>query len=383
MTNVLLPGATIGIIGAGQLGKMLGQSASKMGYKVAMLDSQPTACGFSVSNWYTVADFADQQAVADFVKRVDVVTYEFENINAQVLDALAQKANMPQSTQLLATSQHRLREKEALNHLGIPTVTFAKVTTLDELATLSERIGFPCVLKTTRFGYDGKGQCVLQSALDLTTKIDDLSSLLQNECVLEAFCNHQCEVSVMVCRDEYGTVRTFPLSWNQHQAGVLFSSFAPAQVSDNVCEQVNAMACQIATSFDLIGLCGIECFVTADEQVFVNELAPRPHNSGHYTMESCNFSQYDAHILAITGRPLPTIEQQMPALMINILGQHLPMLPQLLTEQPQAMYHLYDKVEGKAQRKMGHLTWVDQDPNALLQKLDNDMLRQWKELFNQ
>ncbi|MGQ8820345.1 5-(carboxyamino)imidazole ribonucleotide synthase [Bibersteinia trehalosi] len=371
MTKTLLPNATIGIIGAGQLGKMLAQSAQKMGYRVAMFDPNATSCGFAVADWHTVADFNDADALLAFAKKVDVLTYEFENINGKILQTLHSQTNLPQGTTLLLTSQDRIKEKTWLASIDVPVVNFAEVQAVQDIENFAKSHGYPVIIKTARFGYDGKGQMKIDSHTELLAQQAEVEKLLQQPCIAEAFCPFEFEVSVMVARDQLGSVDYFPISQNEHCKGILFTSSAPAQLSTEQVANVQEYARKIAENGELVGVCGIEFFVKKDGALEVNELAPRPHNSGHYTMEACNVSQYDQHILAITGRALQPIYQHRPALMVNLLGQHIAELPMLFSQFPNAMFHLYNKGEAKKQRKMGHFTLLgsEQDKEKWLASL--------------
>ena len=381
MTKQLLPGATIGIVGAGQLGKMLGQSAQKMGYKVAMFDPNPSSCGFAVSNWHTVGNFDDREALLDFAQKVDVLTYEFENINAELLGELAHTAYLPQGIDLLLSSQHRVNEKEWLTSLNVPVAKYRPIETLVQLEQTCNELGFPAILKSARFGYDGKGQIRLNHSDDLKIQQESIAQLLQQLCVLEAFCPFEYEVSVMVARDCNGHIEVFPISHNQHCNGILYSSLVPANVPTHVSEQITHIAHHIAQSAELIGVCGIEFFVLESGEVFVNELAPRPHNTGHYSIEACNVSQFDQHILAITGRPIVPVHQHAKALMINILGQHMPHLPEAMRLYSSAMFHLYDKGAAAHGRKMGHFTLLQTNEESLSHLLNDSLLTTWRKQF--
>lgn len=383
MTKVIQPGAMIGIIGAGQLGKMLAQSAQKMGYKVAMYDPNPTSCGFAVAHSTTVADFTDREALLKFVQSVDVVTYEFENIDGDLLKELESESYLPQGTNLLLNSQDRIKEKNWLNQQGIPTTDFAEVNSWTDLTEAIKTINLPAIIKTTRFGYDGKGQVFLTDKSDLEAKQSDIEALLKEQTlILEAFCDFKYEVSVIVSQDLYGNIEIFPISQNQHINGVLYSSIVGANYSEDVTDQIYDIAEKIAKAGKLIGVCGIEFFITEDEEVFVNEIAPRPHNTGHYTIEATNVSQFDQHILGITGRSLINIRLFEPGLMINILGQHLPYVEKVSQQYPEAIYHIYDKGEAKKQRKMGHFTLTKPDYNQLETMLyQSTSLKAWQDLF--
>lgn len=383
MTKVIQPGAMIGIIGAGQLGKMLAQSAQKMGYKVAMYDPNPTSCGFAVAHSTTVADFTDREALLKFVQSVDVVTYEFENIDGDLLKELESESYLPQGTNLLLNSQDRIKEKNWLNQQGIPTTDFAEVNSWTDLTEAIKTINLPAIIKTTRFGYDGKGQVFLTDKSDLEAKQSDIEALLKEQTlILEAFCDFKYEVSVIVSQDLYRNIEIFPISQNQHINGVLYSSIVGANYSEDLTDQIYDIAEKIAKAGKLIGVCGIEFFITEDEEVFVNEIAPRPHNTGHYTIEATNVSQFDQHILGITGRSLINIRLFEPGLMINILGQHLPYVEKVSQQYPEAIYHIYDKGEAKKQRKMGHFTLTKPDYNQLETMLyQSTSLKAWQDLF--
>lgn len=383
MFKNIQPGAVIGIIGAGQLGKMMAQSAQKMGYKVAMYDPNPSSCGFNVAHSTTVAAFDDRVPLLDFVKSVDVVTYEFENIDGELLKELENVSYLPQGTNLLLNSQHRIREKTWLNHINIPTTDFAEITTYKELLEASRQLGLPAILKTTRFGYDGKGQIVLKNLEDLELRKAEIEELLVNQAlILEAFCDFDFEASVIVARDVFDTVKVFPMSRNQHIHGVLFSSLVGEDIPNDLSQKIKTIAETIARQGELIGVCGIEFFISSEGDVLVNEIAPRPHNSGHYTIESTNVSQFDQHVLAITGRPLIDIRLFEPSLMINILGQHLPLVEEMANEYPQAIYHIYDKGEAKKQRKMGHFTLTNGHFAELNSILDHsESLESWRNLY--
>lgn len=382
MTKVLYPGATIGILGAGQLGKMLAQSAQKMGYKVAFYDPNESSCGFAVSHWHTCASFDDREALLAFAAKVDVLTYEFENINGELLKEIAASTYLPQGTKLLLKSQHRRDEKAWLQSIAVPTVAMANVDNVSDLKQALQAIGYPAVLKTTRFGYDGKGQMKITAETDISGHNPDLVEMLANECILEAFCPFEKEVSVIAARDLHGEVSTFPISQNIHIAGILCAGFAPVDVSPALAEKIKLAAEKIAVAGELVGVCGIEFFVTRDEEIIVNEIAPRPHNTGHYTIESCNVSQFDQHILAITGHRLMAIQYQQPSLMVNILGQHMPLVPAMMAEFPNAVFHIYDKGEPKPQRKMGHITLLGQDIDELKQLFQqSESFQAWQNLY--
>ncbi|MGP6147278.1 5-(carboxyamino)imidazole ribonucleotide synthase [Jeotgalibaca sp. A122] len=379
MSKTIYPNQTIGILGGGQLGKMLGQSAQKMGYRVGMYDEGKTACGFGVSHYTQVGSFNDQEKVMDFARSVDVLTYEFENINGEILTKLNDSTYLPQNTDFLLTTQNRLNEKKWLGENGIPCAAYMAVNTREDLIAALEKTGYPAILKRTRFGYDGKGQFKINNSSDLEN-LAELSKILEAECVLEAFYPFEYETSVVVARDVFGTVACFPPVVNQHVAGILFTSVTSSTIPEAVQNKMIAIAEKIAHSSELIGVCGIEFFVSGDGEVVVNELAPRPHNTGHYTIEGTNVSQFDQHILAITGRPIIPVRLLTPTLMVNILGQHIAEIPELIKHFPEAIIHLYDKGEPRHQRKMGHFILMDEAVEKLERLVESDsLLKRWRD----
>jgi len=378
MSKTIYPNQTIGILGGGQLGKMLGQSAQKMGYKVGMYDKGKEACGFGVSHMTATGSFDDEEKILDFARSVDVLTYEFENINGTILNELNDQTHLPQGASFLLATQHRVQEKSWLNDQNIPTVDYVAVQTMTELKKALKKLGYPAILKTSRFGYDGKGQLRIKEEADLKEQAEDIEQLLGADCVLESFCPFDYEASIVVARDTFGTVECFPPAVNIHRAGILSASITPKDLPQEVVNQMTDIAEKIAQEAELIGVCGIEFFVTSKEEVLVNEIAPRPHNTGHYTIEGCNVSQFDQHILAITGRPLVPIKLLMPTLMVNILGQHVEQVPTLMEHFPAAIIHLYDKGEPRPQRKMGHFTLMADSVEKLENILETDsMLNDW------
>lgn len=381
MVKQIQPGQTIGILGAGQLGKMLALAAQKMGYRVAMYDTSAAACGFGVSHRHVVGSYSDHDRVLEFAQSVDVLTYEFENIDGELLSKIADQAYLPQGTKLLLTSQQRVHEKTWLNQIGAQTVPFQAVNSSAEYEAAIQTIGYPAVLKTTRFGYDGKGQVYLADAASAKAQDQALTALLAHPCILEKFAPFQYEASVMVSRDLYGHVAIFPVSRNQHRHGILYSSLVGKKEPEAVWAQMSTMATAIAEAGDLIGVCGVEFFVMPDEQVYVNEIAPRPHNSGHYSIEACNVSQFDQHILALVGQPLIQPRLYEPALMVNILGQHLSEVPLIHATFPGTIVHLYGKDLAKTQRKMGHFTLTNPRYDTLEALLHHDVLKQWETRF--
>lgn len=360
MTNPFL-NTTIGIIGGGQLGKMMAQSAKRQGYRVIVLDPQPDCPTSQVCDQQIVAGYDEPQALRQLAEQCDVITYEFENVDCDTIAQTLSPTLFPQGIRTLQVSQNRLAEKAFLTEQQIPVGAFQAVRSVQDLANAIEKIGYPAVLKTTRFGYDGKGQVVLKSEADL----DKARQLAENqECVLEAWVHFEKEVSIMIGRNLNGDCSIFPVSENIHLNNILHLSIVPARISPSLAEKVQACAEKIANALNLVGMLGVEFFVTENE-VYVNEIAPRPHNSGHYSIEACNFSQFDTAIAAVLNLPMPKIRLNSPVVMVNVLGQHQQAVYAEKARQPQWHFHDYGKHESKHNRKMGHITILGEIETSL------------------
>lgn len=374
--KTIQPGATIGVLGGGQLGRMMALAGSQMGYRFITLD--PTAdapCG-QVAEQIT-ADYADLEAARQLAAQADVITYEFENVDAHVASILMQESYVPQGSELLYTTQHRLREKRAIEAAGVKVAPYREIASENDLREAVELFGFPCVLKTATGGYDGKGQWVLRSEAEIAEAYATLAQA-KTELVLEQFIKFTKEISVIAARSPRGEVKAFPAAENIHVDNILHLSIVPARVSFDVQDDAEELAMKIAESMNVVGLIAVEMFLTEDGELFVNELAPRPHNSGHYTMEACRTSQFEQHVRAICNLPLGDTALLTPVVMVNVLGEHVePLLTYLVQEDEAAAalnvvpkVHLYGKAEPKEKRKMGHiniltdhlddaLTWID------------------------
>ncbi|AVK63586.1 5-(carboxyamino)imidazole ribonucleotide synthase [Lactobacillus sp. CBA3606] len=361
----ILPPATIGIIGGGQLGQMMALSAKAMGYHVGVLDPTPQAPAAQVADFQITAAYDDQTALLALAKRSAVLTYEFENVDETALKAAQQYAALPQGTQLLHITGNRLNEKQFLHDHGIPVTPFAPVTDQKTLTYARQRVGMPAILKTVTGGYDGHGQVDLNQA-DLTPAG---LALLKQPCILEARQVFRLEVSMMVTRSAAGVVTTFPLVENRHQHHILHTTIAPANVGEKVHASARKIAVSIAQALQLRGVLGIEFFVLPDDTLLVNELAPRPHNSGHYTIEACNISQFEAHIRSICGLPIPAIQQTQAAVMRNLLGADLTIARENLMAHPEWHFHDYGKAVIRPQRKLGHITVLNNDIDQALASL--------------
>ena len=345
------PGSVIGIIGGGQLGRMSAQAAARLGFRTHIFSPEPNGPAAQVTSLSTVADYADLGALKRFADAVDVVTFEFENLPAESLELLESLKPVRPGASILAVSQDRLREKQFLNDSGIATAPWAKVETEAGLAEAVARLGLPAVLKTTRLGYDGKGQALLRTPEDFAAAF---ARLEPKPLVLEGFVNFAAEISVMVARGVDGNVVTFDAVENRHKHHILDLTLAPAPMPLAVLDEAQSIARLIAEKLELTGLLGVEMFVTAEGRLVVNEIAPRPHNSGHWTMDACPCSQFEMHIRAVTGLPLPPAIRHSDAVMKNLIGpEDMSLWPQILAT-PGLIPHHYGKTEARPGRKMGH-----------------------------
>ena len=354
----ILPNSTIGVFGSGQLGRMLAIEARKMGYRVATFSPRPmgTPTG-QVADFEISADYLDLDAVKDFAEKVDVITYEFENVPSRTIETAAQFTQVHPKGEVLHMTQNRLREKNFLSSNGFPVVKFRHIKTLEVLQKSVAEIGLPCVLKTAGFGYDGKGQMKINSFEDCEQAFNNLNG---KEAVLEEFIEFEKEVSVVAARDVKGNFADYGVIENEHENHILDISFAPAFVSGKIQREAIEIARGIAEKFEYVGTLCVEFFLTKNDKLIVNEIAPRPHNSGHLTFDSsCAASQFEQQLRAVCGLPLGATEFYKPAAMANLLGDLWkngePDWAKVL-ENKNVKLHLYGKNEARIGRKMGHLT---------------------------
>ncbi len=367
LSNQILPGKSIGIIGGGQLGRMMTISAKEMGYDVIVLEPTPNSpCG-QVADQEIVAGYDDLEAIKQLSSLSDVITYEFENIDYEALAWLEEHTNLPQGSKLLKITQDRGFEKKAITDAGVQVAPYALVDTKKDLLDGIERLGTPCVLKTRRGGYDGKGQFVIKSSEDINLAAELLKA---GPCILESWINFDKEVSVIVVRNPNGEIKTFPVGENIHKDNILFQTIVPARISEQVENQAIDMAVNLAKTFELVGTLAVEMFVTRDGEIFINELAPRPHNSGHYTIDACETSQFEQHIRAVCNLPLGETTLLSPVVMVNILGEHVEPILEKTKEHAVAKLHLYGKKEAKVKRKMGHINVLGHTIDEAFKKID-------------
>lgn len=345
-------GQTIGIIGGGQLGKMMAQSAQKMGFRVIVLDPDPDCPCQYVAHQFIEAAYDDIEALNQLGELSDVITYEFENIAAEQLKHLVEAYNVPQGSQAIQLLQDRLTEKQSLQDAGAHVVPFEQVTSQQDLEQVIQNLGYPFMIKTRFGGYDGKGQILVRSEAELE---EATQLVMREECVAEQFLELYQEVSLTVTVGQNQQTVFFPLQENEHRDQILFKTIVPARSNQE--KRARQEVEKIIKAIHFIGTFTVEFFIDQNQNLYVNEIAPRPHNSGHYSIEACDYSQFDTHILAVTGQQLPTqIELLKPAVMMNLLGKDLDLLEDVFHEHPEWHIHIYGKHERKASRKMGHMT---------------------------
>lgn len=349
--TALPPGSTIGIIGGGQLGRMSAVAASRLGYHVHILSAEADPPAQETAQRVTVGAYDDEAVLRDFAQSVDVITFEFENISATGLDLLSSLCPVHPAGSVLAISQDRILEKTFLSDNDIPVAPWISVPNATSLERAVTALGFPFLLKTTRFGYDGKGQFRIADQAALDALDHDLPFPL----IAEGFVDFERELSVMVARNASGATTCFAVTENQHKDGILDISLAPARIPVALAEQAEALARRIAVTLDLVGILGVEMFVSAKGELLVNEIAPRPHNSGHWTMDACLIDQFEMHIRAVAGLPLPNPYRHSDAVMKNLIGpEGMAVCDAVLAGAGLAM-HLYGKSACREGRKMGHV----------------------------
>ena len=352
---MIAPGATVGILGGGQLGRMLALAAAPLGYRCHIFSPEPDGPAAQVSAAETVAAYDDHAALDAFGAAVDVVTTEFENVPADALERLADQVPVRPGARSLRIAQNRIAEKDFVRGLGLETTPYAAIERGADNAAADARIGRPAVLKTQTLGYDGKGQVMLGAGDDLL--VDWRRMLRGRPAILEALTLIEREVSVIVARAPDGHMASFDPVENRHVNGILDVTLAPADIPPALAQAAREGAERIAQALNHVGVLCVELFVTADGWLLVNEIAPRVHNSGHWTIEGCETSQFAQHIRAVCGLPLGSSARRANACMKNLIGADVECWRALAAD-PAAHLHLYGKTETRAGRKMGHVTWL-------------------------
>ena len=354
--EIIEPGSTIGILGGGQLARMLTLAAAPLGYKCHIYCPEERSPAFQVADAYTIAAYDDEEALAKFASEVAVVTYEFENVPAATAEFIAKLKPLRPSALALEISQDRLVEKTFLAEHGIATAPFAPFQSKDELKAAVKKVGLPAIAKTRRGGYDGKGQAILHSQLDIN---DAFVAVKGVPAILEGFIAFDREVSAIVARGADNRIAAYPIAENKHTNHVLDETTVPANISEKLAATAHVMAAKLANALDYVGILSLELFVVEKtNEVLVNEIAPRVHNSGHWSIEGARTSQFEQHIRAVCGLPLGDAQNLGKVRMKNLFGDDILKIEEWLSD-PRAHYHHYGKHEAREGRKMGHVTWVD------------------------
>ncbi len=362
---MILPGATLGLLGGGQLGRFFTIAARDMGYQVTVLDPDPNAPAAEFATRHLVTAYTDPAALNELGATCAAITTEFENAPAEALIALAERTLVRPSGHAVAIAQNRAREKTYFRERGLPVGPFNVIDSAADIDFALQNIPLPAILKTARFGYDGKGQQRITTRHELKATFAAWNNV---PCVLESLLILQREISVILTRAIDGNVAVFPIAENQHVNGILNLSIAPARISSTLAEEAVAIATQLAHALDYVGVLAVEFFIVENERLLINEMAPRPHNSGHYTIDASRSSQFEQQVRVLCGLPLGDPTLHTPAVMLNLLGDswHGPnhcVAPdwEIVLKHPGAHLHLYGKREARAGRKMGHVTVCDAD----------------------
>ncbi|OEH85201.1 5-(carboxyamino)imidazole ribonucleotide synthase [Desulfuribacillus stibiiarsenatis] len=371
--KVVLPGSTIGILGGGQLGRMITLAGKAMGYRFVTLDPVNDCPCAQVADEYIQSEYLDEQGATILSQKSSIITYEFENVNASIVEYIEEISDVPQGSKLLKITQNRITEKTTIASMGIPTAPFQVVDSEVALTKSIETLGLPVVMKTATGGYDGKGQWVIRSNQDLIEAAKAFQHPFYQgiEFIIEQFVPFEKELSVIVARNRKGEVETFPVAENIHCNNILHMSIVPARVQAASLKAAQAIAIKIANHLELVGLLAVEMFYNQDGSIYINELAPRPHNSGHYTMDACITTQFEQHIRAICNLPLGRTDLLSPVVMMNLLGQHMEDFYTLIPSLPKEIkFHLYGKKEAIVNRKMGHINILSETINQALDIAD-------------
>lgn len=364
--SVILPGRTIGVLGGGQLGRMLAMEARRMGYRVGVLDPVQNCPAAQVADFHVQSVLSSSQRVHDFAARVDIVTIETELVPWKLLADIESSRITRPSYGVLALVQDRLVQRKFLQDHHFPQTSFSSVKDMASLRCAAQRVGFPAILKTRRSGYDGKGQVRVESVDHLSHAWRELEEVPS---VLEAVAPFRMELSMVLARGREGEIQLYPLAENVHRRNILHSTRVPAQVADTVRLRAEALAVSLAEALDYCGVMAVELFLLEDDTLLINEVAPRPHNSGHFTLGACATSQFEQHLRAICGLPLGDPTLLHPVVMMNLLGdlwRNGPPPWDRLLAHPQVRLHLYGKDQARPGRKMGHFLFLDENVDHVL-----------------
>jgi 5-(carboxyamino)imidazole ribonucleotide synthase len=363
MAPTILPGATIGVLGGGQLGRMLCVAARSMGYQLVVFDPDTDSPAGRLADKHICADFTDHSALDELAGCCDVITTEFENIPADSLRYLAQSKPVFPDASALEIAQHRASEKKFATEAGLQPTTYCEISSTDDIAAAIALIGMPAILKSATLGYDGKGQAVVTNEQQVLDAFDAMGKV---ECVLEKKIEIDKEISVIVARNARAETACFPPAENVHVGGVLHTSAVPARVDAMLIAKAKNQAVELANSLNYVGVLAVEFFITSDGELLFNEMAPRPHNSGHYTKDACVTSQFEQQTRMICGLPVGDTRLTSPVVMVNMLGDLWQPDWNVILEQPSIKLHLYGKKQARPGRKMGHFNVLAEDVGVAL-----------------
>ncbi|GGF26431.1 N5-carboxyaminoimidazole ribonucleotide synthase [Halobacillus andaensis] len=375
MTNkVIRPGDTIGILGGGQLGRMMAVAAKHMGYRIAVLDPTEDCPCAQVADLHIQANYNDLEAAEKLSEASDVITYEFENVDLEVAKRFEEAGKLPQGAYSLEVTQNRSKEKSVAVEADLPVADYAIVQTVDQLHEALETIDFPAVVKTISGGYDGKGQLKFEYEEDLPKAKSFMKD--GGQYIVEKWLAFDHEISQVFTRGIDGNMTFFPIGENVHRHQILHETRVPATVSSQVETKVQEAVTRLAEKMNIVGTFAVEMFVK-DENIYINEMAPRPHNSGHYTIEACSVSQFEQHVRAICGLPLLPVYSFASAVMVNVLGKHRDILLSKLEEYQGIHLHDYGKKDSRMNRKMGHLTIIGDNLEEIDEIIANNNIHMW------
>jgi 5-(carboxyamino)imidazole ribonucleotide synthase len=363
VTRAILPGATLGVLGGGQLGRMFCLAARTMGYRVVVLDPDPLCGAGLIADEHIQADYTDLSALEEMAKQCDVITLEFENIPSQSVRLLADKTTVFPVAESLEIAQNRDLEKQFAQKAGLQPVPYAALLKDSDLLHAADIIGFPAILKSNTLGYDGKGQFVVNNFAELSAAYQQVGRV---DCVLEKKINIRCEVSAIVARNANAELASFPVSENQHRNGILHMSIVPARVDIEISRLAIEGASILADAMSYVGILAVEFFVSEDNVLYFNEMAPRPHNSGHYTKDACVTSQFEQQVRMMCGLKPGDTRLMSPVVMVNMLGDLWPPQWAKIFAQNNIKLHLYGKTEARPGRKMGHFNVLAEDVESAL-----------------
>ncbi len=365
---MLLPGSTLGVLGGGQLGRMFCMAARNMGYRTVVLDPDAKSPAAVVADQHIQADYTSSKALIEMADLCDAITTEFENVPAESLRFLASHKPVHPSADAVAIARHRIQEKDYARNAGLSPAPYALIRSAEDFEPAIAITGLPAIIKTTTLGYDGKGQQIINDLQQLATAFNDLA---QVECVLERKMDLALEISVLLARNAQGEAACYPPAENEHRNGILHKSTVPARVDEAISAKAQAQAMGLADKINYVGILAVEFFITTDNQLIFNEMAPRPHNSGHYTMDAAVVSQFEQQVRVMCGLPPGDTSLISPVVMINLLGDLWPVNWQTCLSNPGLKLHLYGKQEARPGRKMGHFNLLASDIDTAIQVADD------------